>query len=69
MDREDRKKRARLAARTRHHPNAPETIELARDFKAERLVEYVQRVVDSAPPLSQTQRDKLALLLRGGDAS
>jgi len=69
MESEDRKKRARLAAGTRHHPNAPETIELARDFKAERLAEYVQRVVDSAPPLTQTQRDKLALLLRGGDAS
>jgi len=69
MDREDRKKRARLAARTRHHPNAPETIELARDFKAERLAEYIERVVDMAPPLTPAQRDKLALLLRGGDAS
>lgn len=69
MNSADRKKRARVAAHTRHHPNDQATIELARDFKAERLVEYVQRVVDSAPPLTQTQRDKLALLLRAGDSA
>jgi hypothetical protein len=67
MDSEDRRKRARLAARTRHHPNAPETVELARNFRAERLAQYIAGVVDKAPPLTQAQRDKLALLLRGGD--
>lgn len=69
MDPLQRKTRARVAALKRHHPDDQETVELARDFKAERLVEYVQRVVDSAPPLTQTQREKLVLLLRGGDAS
>ena len=69
MEPKQRQARARVAAHKRHHPNDHETVELARDFKAERLAEYVQRVVDSAPPLTQTQRDKLALLLRGGDAS
>ena len=69
MNKQQRTARARIAALKRHHPNDQETVELARDFKAERLVEYVQRVLDSAPPLTQTQREKLALLLRGGDAS
>jgi hypothetical protein len=59
------KTRARVAALKRHHPNAPETIELARDFKAERFADYIKKVVDSAPPLTHGQRDKLALLLRG----
>lgn len=57
--------RARVAALTRHRPEAPETVELTRDFKAERLGEYIQRVVDAAPPLTQEQREKLARLLRG----
>jgi len=59
------KVRARIAALTRHHPDDQKTIDLARDFKAERLAEYIERVVDAAPPLSQAQRDKLAILLRG----
>ena len=59
------KVRARIAALTRHHPDDQQTIDLARDFKAERLAEYIERVVDAAPPLTQAQRDNLAILLRG----
>lgn len=59
------KTRARIAALTRHHPHDKQTVDLARDFKAERLAEYIERVVRTAPPLTQAQRDKLALLLRG----
>jgi len=36
---------------------------------AERLADYIRRTVDAAPELSGTQRDRLALLLRGGDPS
>ena len=65
MDPAARTSRARVAALTRHHPDSSETVELTRDFKAERLGEYIQRVVDAAPPLTDDQRDRLALLLRG----
>jgi hypothetical protein len=33
-----------------------------------KLAEYIKRVVDSAPPLTAEQRDKLALLLRPSTA-
>jgi ribosomal protein L4 len=57
--------RARVAALRRHRPNDPKTHELAAKFKAERLAQHISRVVDSAPPLSQAQKDRLAVLLRG----
>jgi len=31
----------------------------------DQYAQHVRRVVDSAPPLSPTQRDRLAVLLRG----
>jgi hypothetical protein len=49
----------------RHRPNDPETDELATKFKADRLAQHIRSVVDSAPPLSQAQKDRLAVLLRG----
>ncbi len=60
--------RASLAARTRHHPNVDHS-EARRDLAAANLEAYIRRVVDSAPPLSPSQRDRLALLLRGGAAA
>jgi hypothetical protein len=65
MDPQQRRTRARVAALKRHHPDDKQTLDLARDFKAARLAEYVERMMDAAPPLSQEQRDKLANLLRG----
>jgi len=56
---------ARLAAMRRHRPNDPKTDELAAKFKADRLAQHIRRVVDSAPPLTPAQRDRLAVLLRG----
>ncbi len=38
-------------------------------MRAERLADYIKRTVDAAPPLSVEQRDRLALLLRGGGAA
>ena len=69
MNSADRKKRARVAAHTRHHPNDQETVELARNFRAERLAAYIADAVDKAPALTQAQRDKIAMLLRGGDGA
>ncbi len=49
-------------------PNA-EVTELKRQLKAERLADYITRTVDVAPALSAEQRDRLSLLLRGGNAA
>lgn len=65
MDAHQRTTRARIAALRRHRPEAPETVELAAEFKTDRLAQYIARIVDTAPPLSSEQRDRLALLLRG----
>jgi len=61
----ERQQRARIAALSRHRPGSIEVDALARDFKAARLKDYIQRMVDDAPALTTAQRDRLALMLRG----
>ena len=59
--------RARVASLTRSRtPDDPDLVEARRNLKAARLEQYIERVVDEAPPLTQAQRDRLAGLLRGG---
>jgi hypothetical protein len=41
-----------------------DTSEIDAELKAVKLEEHIRQVVDSAPPLSTEQRDRLALLLR-----
>ena len=61
--------RGRKAALARHRSaDDPQLIAATVDLKAERLAEHIKRTVDNAPPLTQEQRDRLALLLRGGAA-
>ena len=57
--------RSKIAQAKRRDPNA-DTTELVRQLKAERLADYIRQTVDAAPPLTPDQRDRLALLLRGG---
>lgn len=62
--------RARIAALTRSRSaDDPDLVNARRNLKAERLADYITRVVDAAPPLTPAQRDRLALLLRGGVAA
>lgn len=62
--------RARANALKRYRPVDDPVVKAAeRDLRVERLAEYIERVVDAAPPLTPEQRDRLALLLRGGDAA
>ena len=65
--------RARIAALTRHHPDDPDSLEIARrDLAAANIENYIRRTVDAAPPLTDEQRDRLAVLLRpssGGAAA
>ena len=62
---------SRIAAIERHHPNT-DTGELRRDMRAAKLAEHIRRVVDAAPPLTDDQRARLAVLLlrsSGGEAA
>lgn len=61
--------RARIASLSRSRSaDDPELIEARRNLRAERLADYIKNTVDAAPPLSPEQRDRLALLIRGGVA-
>jgi hypothetical protein len=55
--------RARLAATTRHHPDA-DASKLRTELRTETAAEYIRRLVDEAPPLSDDQRNRLASILR-----
>lgn len=57
--------RSQIALAKRANPEADVT-DLQRRLKAERLAEHIARVVAEAPALTADQRDRLALLLRGG---
>ncbi|MFC5140323.1 hypothetical protein ACFPK1_18935 [Actinomycetospora rhizophila] len=57
-----RKLAARAGAAAKHkHPDADE---LRSELAAERIAAYVEKVLASAPPLTNDQRDRLAVLLR-----
>jgi hypothetical protein len=51
-----------LAVRDGADPNVID--EHRRELRAERLADHIRKVVDSAPPLTDDQRAKLAALLR-----
>jgi hypothetical protein len=56
---------SRTALSTRYRgADAPETLDARRDLAAARLEQFIRRTVDTAPPLTPEQRDRLALLLR-----
>jgi hypothetical protein len=57
------KTRSQIANAKRRDPQA-DVSGLRAQLKAERLEDYIARVVDAAPPLTAEQRDRLALLLR-----
>jgi len=44
----------------------PAATETRQRLKAGALERHIRRMVDAAPPLTPEQRDRLALLLRGG---
>jgi hypothetical protein len=64
---ERRRKRARLAALERHHPDQPELIDAARvDLRLATLQDHILAVVDDLRP---EQRSSLAKLLAPGGAA
>lgn len=57
--------RARLNALQRHrNPADPAIAEARTELAAQRLADHIRRTLDTAPPLTPEQRDRLALLLR-----
>lgn len=58
--------RARVASLSRSRtPDDPDLLRARGNLKTERLAIHIAEVVDSAPPLTPEQRDRLALILRG----
>ena len=53
--------RARAAAARRW--DSPEADDLARELREHMLEQHIREVVDSAPPLSDEQRERLAAIL------
>ena len=63
-------RRAQVAASKRHHgADDLRSIEAVRVLRETMLAEHIQRIVDSAPPLSAEQRNRLAVLLLGASGS
>jgi hypothetical protein len=62
--------RARVAALSRDRkPTDPDLLAAKRDLRASRAEEYIERIVNQAPPLTADQRSRIAALLRGGEAA
>jgi hypothetical protein len=60
------KMRARLAILTRHHgASSDQAKQAAAELRAAVLEEHIRRAVSGEPPLTATERDRLALILRG----
>jgi len=63
---EGRRLRARAAGLTSRHPNQPDVaIDERRQLKADAAERYVRDLVDPWPPLTDSQRGRLAALLTG----
>jgi hypothetical protein len=64
LDAEGRRRRSRLAANTRHHPDLLD--EDRRWLKNAAAEAYIRQVVDELPPLTDEQRRRLAAILHPG---
>jgi hypothetical protein len=59
--------RGRVAALSRSRkPDDPDLVGARRDLAASKITEYIRRVVDDAPALTDAQLDRLVVQLRGG---
>jgi hypothetical protein len=46
----------------------PALAEARRDLRAARAEDYIRKVVEAAPPLTETQKSRLAVLLTGASS-
>jgi hypothetical protein len=62
--------RSKYISLVRHRgADDPEAKRVRQELRADALERQIREVVDSAPPLTPEQRDRLSLLLHGGDAA
>jgi len=64
---EGRRRRARVAALRCHHPDRPELIADDRRTLKAAAERYLRELTATDPALTAEQRNRLALLLLGGD--
>jgi hypothetical protein len=57
----------RRAKRSGDPADRAEADRILAEYRANQLADDIKRVVDGFPPLTQAQRDRLAVLLRGDD--
>lgn len=63
------RERAKVASLSRsREADDPELVGARQRLKAARLEDHVAKVLASAPPLSDEQRERIGQLLRGGGA-
>jgi hypothetical protein len=61
------KQRGRVNALQRYRaPDDPELLQARGELKTARAEDYIRKLVDKWPPLTQAQRERLALLLHPG---
>lgn len=62
--------RARVARLSQTRPaNDPVIQEAKRDLRASRAEDYIRKLVEAAPPLTEEQKRKLSVLLNAGSAA
>lgn len=70
MQSKSRQLRSQIGVTTRLRPEDTEALEnLRREFGAARLEEYIEKTLATFPPLTQSQRDHLAGLLRHAESA
>lgn len=53
-------------ARTKRHAPGTDTTEMYRELHAAHIAKVVREMAEKFPPLNDDQRDRLALLIKGG---
>ena len=61
--------RADIARASKRTGDPMSAADKRRDYAAAKLEDYIRRVVETAPPLTQDQRSRIAALLRSGGGS
>lgn len=62
--------RGKVAALSRSRSaDDPDLVAAKRALREARLAEYIKRTIDEAPPFTDDQRNRLALLLSGSGAA
>jgi hypothetical protein len=61
--------RTDIARASKRTGNPTSAASKRRDYAAAKLEDYIRRVVETAPPLTQDQRSRIAALVQGGGSN